>query len=96
MLFEWNDTKNQSNIAKHGVGFKTAKRIFDGPILTSIDDRKQYGEIRMRSIGKVDGVFVLAVIHTERSGKTRIISTRPADRSERKSYEEALSKRNES
>lgn len=93
MLFEWDGAKEKSNIAKHGVGFEKAKRIFDGPVLTSIDDREEYGEIRMRSIGRVDGVVVLAVIHTERSGKTRIISARPADRIERKNYEEALSKR---
>ncbi len=96
MLFEWDDAKDKSNIAKHGVGFERAKRIFDGPILTWIDDRKTYGETRMRSIGWVDGIVILAVIHTNRSGKIRIISARPADRSERKNYEEALSKRNES
>jgi uncharacterized protein len=96
MLFEWDDAKERSNIGKHGVGFESAKRIFEGPVLTLIDDRKQYGEIRMRSIGKVDGVVVLAVIHTERSGKIRIISARPADRIERKNYEEALSKRTQS
>ena len=50
----------------------------------------------MQSIGRVDGIAVLAVIHTDRLGKTRIISARPADRSERKNYEEALSKRIES
>ena len=93
MQFEWNEAKEQINISKHGVGFEWAKRIFEGPVLTLIDDRKQYGEIRMRSIGKVDGIVILAVIHTERTGKTRIISARPADRSERKNYEKALSER---
>ena len=95
MLFEWDAAKEKINIAKHGVGFKRAKGIFDGPVLTWIDDRKEYGEIRNRSIGRVDGVVILVVIHTERSGKTRIISARPADRKERKNYEEALSKRND-
>jgi len=32
MLFEWDDQKNRSNIAKHGISFETAKRIFGGPI----------------------------------------------------------------
>jgi uncharacterized protein len=58
VLFEWDDAKERSNIDKHGVGFERAKRIFEGPALTLVDDRKQYGEIRMRSIGKVDGVVV--------------------------------------
>lgn len=93
MAFEWDEAKNAANIAKHGVGFETAKRIFEGPVLTWIDDRKAYGEIRMHSIGQVDGVAVLAVIHTERGGTTRMISARPADREERKRYVEALQKR---
>ena len=95
MQFEWDPAKDKTNIAKHGIGFARAKLIFDGPVLTLFDDQKEYGEIRMRSIGKLDGVVILAVIHTKRSGKTRIISARPADRDERKHYEEAISKRNE-
>lgn len=96
MLFEWDEAKNKTNIAKHGVGFETAKRIFEGPVLTWLDDRRAYGEVRMRSIGMVEGVVVLAVVHTDRSGVTRIMSARPADRTERKNYEEALSKRTQS
>ena len=93
MTFEWDEDKNRINIGKHGVSFETAMRIFEGPVLSWTDDRKEYGEVRRRSIGQVDGVVVLAVIHTERSGKTRIISARPADRTERNRYEEAIQKR---
>jgi uncharacterized DUF497 family protein len=91
-MFEWDEDKNRINIGKHGVSFETAARIFEGPVLSWIDDRKAYGEVRMRSIGQIDGVVILAVIHTERSGKTRIISARTADRIERKRYEEAIQK----
>lgn len=95
MAFEWDEAKNSANIAKHGVSFETAQRIFEGPVLTWIDGRKAYGEIRMHSIGQVERVAVLAVIHTDRDGRTRIISARPADRTERRIYEEALQKRTE-
>ena len=95
MLFDWDQAKEKANIAKHGVGFEMAKTIFEGPVLTWTDDRLAYGEIRMRSIGRVDGIVVLAVIHTDRLGTTRIISARPASRTERRHYEEALSKRTE-
>lgn len=30
MEFAWDETKNQTNIRKHGIGFDTAKRIFEG------------------------------------------------------------------
>lgn len=93
MTFEWDEGKNRINTGKHGVSFETAARIFEGPVLSWTDDRKEYGEVRLRSIGQVDGVAVLAVIHTDRSGKTRIISAGPADRTERNRYEEAIQKR---
>ena len=30
--FQWDDTKNQENIRKHGISFAEAVEIFDGPI----------------------------------------------------------------
>jgi uncharacterized protein len=96
MMFEWDEAKNRANIAKHGVSFERASQMFEGPVLTLVESRKDYGEVRMRSIGRVENVVVLAVIHTDREGRTRIISARPADRLERKHYEEALQKRTDS
>ncbi|MCO6388443.1 BrnT family toxin [Aliihoeflea sp. 40Bstr573] len=90
MTFEWDEAKNRTNIAKHGLSFATACRIFEGPVLTAIDDRFEYGEVRRNSIGAIEGVFVLVVTHTDRNGTTRIISARPAKRVERNTYEEAL------
>lgn len=89
-MTEWDDAKNLQNIAKHGVSFELAQRIFDGPVLTWIDDRRDYGEQREVSIGMVDGVLVLTVAHTDRSGVRRLISARPASRRERSRYEQAL------
>ena len=59
--FEWDEAKNRSNIRKHGVDFAIAKRIFLGALVTEIDGRGEYGEIRYRSIGSVQGgVMVVA------------------------------------
>ncbi len=58
--------------------------------MTAIDDREDYGEVREISIGMVDGVAVLTVIHTDRSGRVRIISARPASLGERTRYEQAI------
>jgi uncharacterized DUF497 family protein len=93
MPFEWDDRKNAANIAKHGVGFALACRIFEGPVASWIDDRADYGEVRVHTIGMVDAVLVLAVIHTQRDGTCRIISARRANARERKRYEEAISAR---
>lgn len=95
-MFEWDDAKNELNIAKHGVGFATAVRIFDGPVFTSIDRRFDYGEVRENSLGMVDGVLCLAVTHTDRHGVRRLISARRASRRERARYAEELRKGTES
>jgi hypothetical protein len=89
-MFEWDERKNAANVAKHGVSFATASRIFEGPVLTAVDERQDYGEVRHKSIGMVDGMLVLVVTHTDRQGRIRIISARPAKRTERKRYEEAI------
>lgn len=90
MEFEWDEAKNAANIEKHGVGFATACRIFEGPVLSWLDNRSDYGEVREHSIGVIEGILFLAVIHTGRGTKSRIISARRANRMERKRYEEAL------
>lgn len=88
--FEWDPGKDAANVAKHGVGFATAIRIFEGPTLTAPDTRHDYGELRDNSIGTVAGAAYLVVTHTDRMGRIRIISARPAKRSERQRYDEAI------
>ena len=89
-MFTWDEDKNAANIEKHGVGFATASRIFEGFVLTAVDDRFDYGEVRKNSIGLIDGLLFLTVTHTDRDGATRIISARRAKRSERRRYEQAI------
>jgi len=84
------EAKNLINIAKHGVSFELAVRIFDGPVLSWLDQRTDYGELRGVSIGMIDQAAVLTVVHTDRSGRVRIISARPASRAERSRYDQAL------
>lgn len=91
MEFEWNHNKNESNRAKHGIGFDEAKEIFDGPVFTVVDDRFDYGERREISIGSL-GVAIVVVVHTERRRKTRLISARKANRKERETYYAHLEK----
>ena len=90
MQFEWDDDKNDSNIRKHGISFETARRIFDEPVLTRLDDRKDYVEDRFISVCMVEGVAVIVVAHTNREGSIRLISARPASRRERQQYHEQI------
>ena len=77
-----------TNIRKHGIGFDTARRIFEGTVATSPDRRRDYGEDRHISIGRVEPGALIVVAHTERRGRIRLISARPASRKERKVYHE--------
>ena len=92
MQSEWDENKNKANIERHGISFALAKEIFDGFTVSRIDDRYDYGEIREVSLGKLEKVVVISVVHTDRDGVCRIISARPAKKSERKIYEEEIRK----
>ncbi len=50
--FEWDAAKNAANVAKHGINFEDAARIFEGPVLEQIDIRRDYGEERIIAFGE--------------------------------------------
>jgi uncharacterized DUF497 family protein len=78
--------KNRRNIAHHGIAFEDAVRIFEGPTLERVDDRFEYGEIRVYAIGVVNGIEI-TVIYTDVSRtERRIISAWRAERHEREAY----------
>ena len=86
LFFEWDERKAASNLAKHGVSFLTAAATFDNEIVERIDDRKDYGEVRMIALGRVDA-DVFRVVYTRRGeGAVRIISAHKAGRHEREIY----------
>lgn len=93
MQFEWDDSKNRSNIRKHGVSFETACRVFDDPFHLSIQDRIENGEERWQTMGVAGGVVLLVVAHTIREARgveiVRIIYARKATKLERRAYEES-------
>jgi uncharacterized protein len=86
MHFEWDDAKNDANLRKHGLSFEEARLIFDGPVFTVRDLRQDYGEDRFITLGAIAGLIVVAAVHTDRIGVTRLISARLANRKERVRY----------
>ena len=86
--FEWDEVKNQANIAKHGIDFDYAKGIFDRYVHPQDDERIDYGEVRTIAYGMVDD-NILTVIFTIRGDTLRIISARSARRDERRRYRAA-------
>jgi len=93
MKFEWDERKNQSNLAKHGFDFADACYIFNYPMLVEFDERGDYGEDRWIAIELLSG-RVVVVIYTEPDAETiRIISLRKALSHERRRYEQYLQNR---
>jgi len=85
MDFEWDQTKSDRNEKERGLPFALAALLFDGPVIERADDRREYGEIRIRAIGFVGGV-ILHCVYTRRGEVRRIISLRYANRKERDAY----------
>jgi uncharacterized protein len=90
--FEWDATKAEANVRKHGVSFETARFAFADPFAIMEQDRIENGEYRWQTTGMVGGIALLVVAHTIRDEVDveiiRIISARPAERHERRRYEE--------
>ena len=90
MEYEWDKIKREANIAKHDVDIVYAALIFEGRTLQTQDRRHDYGEIRYKSIGLIDDVCYV-VIHTERNGKTRLISAWEGGQRDRREYQTGVS-----
>ena len=89
MQFEWDSAKAQRNLRKHGVSFDEAVTVFGDALAITFDD-PDHSETEQREItfGKSRAERLLVVSHTDRAGKTRIISARRMLKHERKIYEE--------
>ena len=91
MRFDWDPEKARSNLAKHGVSFQLAEKVFDDPLSIATLDRHVDGEERWRTVGRVGFTLVLFVAHTypDEPGEivVRIIGARRASKQEVRAYE---------
>jgi uncharacterized DUF497 family protein len=88
MQFEWDESKAELNLAKHGVSFTYAVRVFLDPYRIEEEDAlDHWGETRHRAIGLAEG-RLLFVAYTYRDDRIRVISARKATRNERRKYQE--------
>lgn len=76
-MYEWDEAKRKLNLAKHGIDFRDAHSIFDGPMVTTEDDREDYGERRFVALGLL-GDMVVSLAYAERGDRVRVISIRKA------------------
>ena len=91
MKYVWDKRKGRGNVARHGIAFEDAIRIFEGPTLERVDERFDYGETRIYAIGVVDGLEITLIYTDVSETERRIISAWRAERHERTAYWQSLS-----
>ncbi len=89
MEIEFDPEKRVMTLAERGLDMARAVEIFDGDHLTIIDDRKDYGEERLMSVGFIDTRMVF-IAWTRRGEVIRIISMRKANDREQAKYNRQL------
>ncbi len=89
MIVEWDNGKAAANLRKHGVSFEEAVTALEDVLaVTYRDPDHSEEELRFLTFGVSSTGRILVVAHTEREEAVRLISARPATRSERRAYEE--------
>jgi len=89
VIFEWNEQKRRDNLRKHGLDFADCDEVFQGPMITMLDDRFAYDEARLLAFGLLRERIVV-IAYAEAEGVIRVISMRKADRREKTWYFENL------
>jgi uncharacterized protein len=87
VAFEWDASKNERNIRKHGVHFADAVAALEDEHAITIGEGSDPDEERFVSLGLDSKLRVLVVVYTYRGDDVRIISARPAEPRERGFYE---------
>ena len=85
MIYEWNETKRQKNLATHGVDFSAVESFVWEKAVVIPDTRRIYGEPRLLAYGPIEGRLYCTVF-TVRKGIIRLISLRKANSREVKRY----------
>jgi uncharacterized DUF497 family protein len=75
--YEWDEMKRQLNLAKHGLDFEDAWRVFEAEMKVTME-RPLQGEMRYLDFAVVEG-RLLALVYTLRNQAIRIISFRKAN-----------------
>lgn len=90
--FEWDPPKAAANLRKHGVSFGEAATVFGDPLAVEpADEFHSVEEQRYLCLGRSYLGRFIVVAYTERPGRLRIISARPATPRERRDYERGRS-----
>ena len=86
--FEWDEAKRRRNLEKHGVDFADVAGFGWDEATHAMDDRADYGEVRVVSVMPHRGRLYLCC-WTPRGAAVRIITARKANDREAHAYAQA-------
>ncbi len=89
MQFDFDSSKDATNLSKHGLSLAAAAELSWDAALVWIDDRADYGEVRMVALAPL-GDILCFVAFVDREPARRIISLRRANRREVNHYVKAI------
>ena len=78
--------KRHATLARRGLDFRDAAKVFAGRHATAPDDRRDYGEARFITAGYL-GDRLVVIVWTPRHGTRRVISMRYAHAREAKRWQ---------
>lgn len=85
MKFTWDEQKRKQTLRERDLDFADAHKVFGGPTFTTEDERFDYGERRLVTVGLLDDQIVV-IVHTETEKEIRVISLRKGTPNEQKIY----------
>ena len=88
MEIDFDPAKNARNASDRGLPFDRAADFDFETAVFQVDTRRDYGEIRHRALGLLDG-RVHALVFVETAKGIRVISFRKANKREVRRYEQA-------
>ena len=92
MDYEWDEQKRNQNLIKHGLDFADADLVIESPFVM-ITDSPRGEQHRLQAFAYVfEALMVLTVVWVPVQGRCRVVSFRPARRTERVAYHEWLEK----
>jgi uncharacterized DUF497 family protein len=85
MIIDFDPAKQRATLQQRGLDMARAGEILSGPAITFTEDRFAYGEMRLVTIGLLDGRMVV-LVWTPRGPTCRVISLRKANAREQADY----------
>lgn len=87
MEFEWDADKDARNRSQKGIGLSDAARLDWYAAVREVDERRDYGEVRVRAYVTMERRLYVCV-YTMRGTVLRVISLRKANSREERRYEQ--------